>query len=130
LLVEYEFKNFGKSPAIIHRLAAELVHRDPRGTGAAGLALAPVDRAIIGANEDTGRQPAEIKDFSRAKWATVTSGETYIHFYGNVVYSDIFGDEWSFSFDWKYSPGLRRLLPDNQPRRKTKHYVLKADPLK
>jgi hypothetical protein len=60
-----------------------------------------------------------ITDFSRTEWETVASGETNLSLSGNIVYSDIFGVRWSYSFDWRYSPALDRLIPDNQPRQKT-----------
>lgn len=120
LLIEYEFKNFGKTPAIIQRLGAGLIHHNPRASGAVGLALAPVDKSIIAANDGTGKMAAEITGFSRANWETVAAEKTQIIFYGSVVYSDIFGESWSFSFNWQYSYSLGRFLPDNKPRQKAK----------
>jgi hypothetical protein len=48
----------------------------------------------------------------------VVKSATRLYFTGEIIYADIWGTKWQFSFDWEYSPKHGRLIPDNQARRK------------
>jgi hypothetical protein len=127
--VEFEIRNFGKTPAIIQSCRADLVHRDPQNgwLRAVDVDTRQVTKIIMGTGDADIQEPAVINDFKREEWLSVTSRNSYLSFVGSIVYLDIFGDRWEFPFDWKYDAASQRLIPDNQPRRKTQQRRLEAD---
>ena len=128
LVVEFEIRNFGKTPAIIQSCRADLVHSEQSGrVRAVDVDTRKVTKIILGTGEVDTQEPAEISDFKREEWLSVTSRKSDLSFVGSIVYLDIFGDRWDFSFHWRYDAASQRLIPDNQPRRKTDHYRLEPD---
>jgi hypothetical protein len=119
LVIEFQLKNFGKTPAIIKYFSGDLIHPNypdqMRAIDAEGQIL---KKTILGAGEPTERLQTEIRDFSREEYLSVAGGRTHLNFMGHIVYSDIFGNWWRLSFDWQYGAVQGRLIPDNQPRAK------------
>jgi hypothetical protein len=117
LRLEFQFKNFGKTPAILHHFQADLIHFDQGHMRSKDAEVRIAKKVVLGAGEAEQLQ-TEIGDFSKAEAASVMAGHTNLSFTGYVVYADVFGNKWGYSFDWQFSPTQGRLVPDNQPRKK------------
>jgi hypothetical protein len=120
LIVEFQIKNFGRTPALIQTVDADLLHpdsltslrssdADPRKT---------VKKTILGAGEPTERLQTEIADFSRDEAIQIRNGQTRLLFTGRIFYFDVWGQRWAFFFDWEYSPSQGRFIPNHRPREK------------
>jgi hypothetical protein len=119
LVIDFMFKNFGRTPAIIQFYRADLNHPDQNNLRSADADSSQiVKKTILGAGEPTEKLQAEITDFLREEWLSVNSGKSHIYFTGEIRYADIWGDKWVFCFDWVYSPSQYRFIPDNQVRKK------------
>ena len=117
LRVLFKIKNFGKTPAIVLSCNADLIHPDQtilmRAIDYEGRIIRDF---VLGAGEETKEVlETEIKDFRRAEFASVKSGDSHVTFNGHVAYADIFGNTWIYRFDWQYGRVQKRLMPDNQP---------------
>jgi hypothetical protein len=117
LRLEFQFKNFGKTPAILHHFQADLIHFDQGHVRSKDAEGRIAKKVVLGAGEAEQLQ-TEIGDFSKAEAGSVMAGQTHLSFTGYVVYGDVFGNKWGYSFDWQFSPTQGRLVPDNQPRKK------------
>jgi hypothetical protein len=117
--VHFQFKNFGKTPAIIQSYHAGLRIPDNDGRTPAGEDEGlSVRKVVLGSGETTEKMTSEIKDFNRTEYSAVASGSSHLHFSGEIRYADIWGSLWLFRFDWEYSPSQGRFIPDNQTRKK------------
>jgi len=121
LRVRYSFKNFGKTPAIIQSFSADLIHPDQvhlRSVNAD--ARQTVRKTILGAGDSTSvAEPLETEiTANQNEAAGIKEGRSHLYFNGNIRYADIWGNRWSFPFDWVYSPAQGRFIPDNQHRQK------------
>ncbi len=117
LRLEFQFKNFGKTPAILHHFQADLIHFDQGHMRSKDAEGRIAKKVVLGAGEAEHLQ-STIGDFSKAEAVSVIAGRTQLSFTGYVVYGDVFGNKWGYSFDWQFSPTQGRLVPDNQPRKK------------
>jgi hypothetical protein len=117
LRLEFQFKNFGKTPAILHHFQADLIHFDQGHMRSKDAEGRIAKKIVLGAGEAEKLQ-TEIGDFGKEEAASVMAGHTRLSFTGYVVYGDVFGNKWGYSFDWEFSPTQGRLVPDNQPRKK------------
>jgi len=120
LLINFYFKNFGKTPANILLYRADLVRPDgPNLRSANADAFRMVQKTTLGPVDHTEPLETEITDFSREEYDSIVGPDpSHLYFTGEVRYADIWGNRWQFSFDWKYSPAHRRLIPDNQARKR------------
>ena len=118
LIVTFQIKNFGKTPAIILSCNADLIHPDSiHGTRTIEFEGRIVRDMVLGAGEATKENmETAIDDFSRIEFVSVKNGDSHLTFNGHVAYADIFGNTWIYRFDWQYGRIQRRLMPDNQPR--------------
>jgi hypothetical protein len=108
--VEFSFENQGKTPAEIREVSASLVHwtelpLEPNYDASARLALLPTNR-YLAANSRTAQKPVELQirpTFSAAM--SMMRGDSFIWFYGRVIYFDIFGEEHEHRFVWRFGSG-------------------------
>jgi hypothetical protein len=94
LLITYEFKNYGKTPAVIMAISHGIaISREPPDPVYTLSNLIPQE-TVIAPSGTTDEQTCTFNtNFETVKDAMpLSTGESYIWFYGRIGYKDIFGD--------------------------------------
>jgi len=119
LIIEFQVKNFGRTPALIQSVHANLIHPDSiNGRAFDNDHRKTVRKTILGSGEPTERLQTEIADFSREEAAHIKSGQSQLYFTGKIFYFDIWGQRWALFFDWEFSPSQGKFIPNHRPRDK------------
>ena len=108
VVVDFAIENLEKTPAIIRQVSATLRHltalsNEPNYDTEL---LVPKNR-FLGAGGETipeikVNEPIPTYEAVRQLWV----GESFVWFYGRVIYDDIFGEEYEHRFIWRFSQGF------------------------
>lgn len=107
--VSYCFKNYGKTPAIIKEISSRLVY----------FAKIPADPVYVARDTVLQENMIASGEFTRSSYdtnlycsldtaitmrqaKTIINAQSYVWFYGSVVYDDIFGQEHEHRFLWRF----------------------------
>jgi hypothetical protein len=110
--VDIFLKNFGKTPAFVHRMIARL-SCPPVNIGEWGRYFVPPG-IILAADQTTiYSEMVRLTELSPAEAAMVKKQIAQIILEGTIVYADIWGVEWSAKFNGRYDPNSSRF---SEPR--------------
>jgi hypothetical protein len=113
--VEISLKNFGKTPAFIHRVVARL-NCVPIKNGNYERFFVPPE-TVLGAGETTSYcETIPLGDLSMNDVVRVRKHAAQIILEGTLVYADIWGAEWTVRFDGRYDPDSKRFSVSHQER--------------
>lgn len=118
--IDYEFANHGKTPAILKRMSAIFAHltelparghniSEPLGSEIVipGGGIYPCHRSIsgpAGPMEITHQlQNFLLHPLNDDEKQSIGAGMSFLWFYGNVIYDDVFGREHETRFCWRYN---------------------------
>ncbi len=110
--VWYRFKNYGKTPAIIREISAQLTYFERLPDDPVYVASDQVLHEQMIASGDTtalpGLEKPQVHSCPMTQQITVTQAKSivraqaYIWFYGRIIYDDTFGIEHEHRFLWRY----------------------------
>jgi hypothetical protein len=114
--VKISLKNFGKTPAFIHRVVARL-NCVPIVNGDFERFFVPPE-TLIGAGETTnyGETIALKKSLSPLEAFRIGKHSAHIILEGQLVYADILGKKWTVPFTGRYDADTKRFSVAHEPR--------------
>jgi len=113
LSVDFQFKNFGKTPARLVGGQVEL-YQIPFGDKQTMITDWPIGYMdVLGENEETSGQNRRIY-LPRVDLPRISSGQWHLLLRGYIEYFDIWGKHQVCDVDWKYNPALKRFTPNDQ----------------
>jgi hypothetical protein len=106
-VVQYVFKNYGKTPAILKDISHELRHwkQPPDELRYIPLSTPPKERAVIAGGSTEPLQCALVVPLGAEAAATIRAGDSFFWLFGRVVYDDAFGKEREHRFLYRYRTG-------------------------
>lgn len=111
--VEFSFENQGRTPAIIREISAEVHHWDvlpgEPPVYESALGLLPTNRYLASGKVTDQRSISIQTSITYAACNALIRGDSFIWFFGRIVYDDVFGDPHEHAFIWRY--GLGFFLP-------------------
>jgi hypothetical protein len=112
VFVQYSLKNYGRTPAILKEISHELVHWNKLPEELKYFAVPAMPKELaIGAGGGTESLQCTLALPLTVEAATsIGRGDTFLWFYGHVVYEDAFGREREHRFLYRY-----RIGPGFQP---------------
>jgi hypothetical protein len=98
------FKNYGKTPAIVKEIDLRLAYFENLPSEPLYIARDTVlSEFMIEDGAETDVQSCELENrLTREQANRVVRAQSYIWFYGRVVYDDVFGIEHEHRFLWRY----------------------------
>jgi hypothetical protein len=112
VFVQYTFKNYGRTPAILKEISQELAHwnRLPEELKYFAVPAMPKELAIGAGSSTESLQCTLALPLTVEAATSISRGDSYLWFYGHVVYEDAFGREREHRFLYRY-----RIGPGFQP---------------
>jgi hypothetical protein len=103
-VLKYAFKNYGKTPALIHMIGHRSMVVDdlPKEREYSMLTPLPVDH-VLGPDDRTVEIEVNLPTMNVGVTRSITHLDKTFWFYGYVVYDDTFGNQWQLDFVWHYS---------------------------
>jgi len=117
LQVRYSIKNYGRTPAFIKEITAELDHlsRPPEAIRYLPTHIyVPHEHFLSGDKSTPLTDCCLLGGIDLAAAQSIKGGQSYIFFYGHVVYDDIFGAEHEHRFFWGYRGAMELFGPWNE----------------
>jgi hypothetical protein len=106
-VVQYAFKNYGKTPAILKDISHDLRHwkEPPEVLRYAPLSTPPKERAVMAGGSTEPLQCLLVVPLSAEAAASIRAGDSFFWLYGRVLYDDAFGKEREHRFLYRYRTG-------------------------
>ena len=109
LSVEFSFENQGKTPAVVREISASISHLSelpPAPTYIADLRLLPKN-LYVAPSKPTEKTEVSLQGPVSYRGATSICGrgDSFIWFFGRILYDDIFGNAHEHAFVWRFSMG-------------------------
>lgn len=122
--LEYCFRNYGKSPAIINRIRSHLISGPTPPDYEIGDQIALPANRVIDQNEKTREwlvhhSPRQI---STSELNDLINQRTFIWFHGTIEYEDVLGTEYVTEFCWRHDARQELMAPYNKDRKRNKCY--------
>jgi hypothetical protein len=104
--VSFSLRNIGNSPALLRMVAAETVHHSrmvdsPRLDFAGDYAVEPVIEAGKTSHQKFSRQLTVPID--KDGYSSIKSGRSFVFLYGEIVFSDLLGEDYNQKFCFYYN---------------------------
>jgi hypothetical protein len=111
--VQCVFKNYGKTPAIVKEINLRLAYFENLPAEPVYIARDTVlSEFMVASGNETDPQNCELeRRLTREQTNRVVRAQSYIWFYGRVVYDDVFGRKHQHRFLWRYG-GERGFRPN------------------
>jgi hypothetical protein len=106
LSVHYRYENHGNTPAVIRAASVEFAHLTRLPSDLRYRDTPVDDEIVIRGGEANPRDKAETRylttPLTQEDVIRLSNGESFLWFYGHIVYDDIFGKGHETAFCWYY----------------------------
>lgn len=102
-IIEFTFKNYGRTPAIIKDISYKFDHWSIETTPAYIHREDIRSESALGFNESTAiKRTGVLLPISKEAAEAILARKSFLWFYGRIVYDDVFGREHETTFWWRY----------------------------
>jgi len=110
--VQYAFKNYGRTPAILKEISHELRlwNRLPEELRYSAIPAMPKELAVVAGASTEALQCTLMIPLTVEAATSIRTGDSFLWLYGHVLYEDAFGREREHRFLYRY-----RIGPGFQP---------------